>query len=179
MKRTLLALLALTAPLVTFAEDAAVRRSYPVSKSGMLSLDVPSSWTEVLQVSKQGFPPTLSLTDPDGNTEVLVTPVWPPKGEAFNSTAKVRGFVQSAAARVLPTATQTELPLQPIRGRNGAGFYFWAKDRAPQPGEYEYMAEGAVPSGASLLSFIVLTHKEPPASLGSALVIIKSAELER
>jgi hypothetical protein len=161
------------------ADETAVRRSYPVSKVVNLSLDVPSSWSEALQISKSGFPPTISITAPDGSVEMLVTPVWAPKGEKnFDSPPRVRAYVESAASRVLPSATQSTLPLQTIRTKRGAGYYFWAKDRAPRPGEFEYMAQGAVPAGGSLISFTVFMHGEPPDSLSWPLQMIETADLE-
>ena len=173
----LLAILVFSASSLA-ADDTLVKRTYPMANLGQLILNVPASWTEALQVPKGGLPPTIALSDPSGKMELLITPIPTPKGEPA-AGSNVRVFVQFAAARILPTAMQKELPLQPIRAKDGGGFYFWATDRAPKAGEYEHMAEGAVPAGPLILNFTVLTHEMPPASLRLPLQIMGSAQHER
>ncbi len=112
-----------------------------------------------------------------GNWKVLLTPFWSVITQTdFQSTASIEKLVRAAAERVKPTAVQPELPLRELKTADGLGFFFWASDRAPKPGEYEHMAQGAVPVGPLLLQFTILSHAAPPMGISAPLAVVTSAQ---
>ncbi|HEX7151545.1 MAG TPA: hypothetical protein VF618_08670 [Thermoanaerobaculia bacterium] len=159
------------------AQESAAVRSYAVPGHGALKLSVPAGWTDGVR-GQEGLPPTIRISygEGDGDVLVMITPFWSPKGDAqFNSTENIRTAVERSREAVLPSAVEKELVLRPIRTASGEGHFFWATDRAPKAGEYEYVASGAVPAGKLLVTFTILSHAEPPAGIDKALAILKSA----
>ncbi len=152
---------------------------YPIADRGSLILQVPSDWTESVRGADTGLPPTITLTGPDAAVKLLITPIWSlRKDPAFNSPERLEALIADSASRVQPTAVESQLSLNEITTASGKGYYFTATDRSPKPGEFEYMAQGAVPAGGFLLSFTVLTHEKPPGGVAPALAIVRSAKHE-
>ncbi|HEX9983203.1 MAG TPA: hypothetical protein VGF69_08060 [Thermoanaerobaculia bacterium] len=150
--------------------------SYPVPGHGALQLSVPAGWTATVREVEGALPPTIVLAHEKDGTRLLLTPLWSPKDNAsFNSAKNVRLSVQQAAEQVQPTAVEKELTLREVVTSSGKGTFFWATDRAPKAGEYEYVAQGAVPAGKLMVSFTILTHRAPPAGIDEALAIVRSA----
>ena len=178
MKTSVTAVLLLACAAVLAQETPKVRR-YTVAEHGVLKLSVPPEWTDRVE-SERGMPPTIVLTSPGGDVVLQVTALWSPDGDpAFNSTENIHAGVAQAAEAVQPTAVERKLVLRPLKTASGEGRFFWATDRAPKAGEYEYMANGAVPAGQLLLSFTVLTHVQPPAGIEEGLGIVASAVHEQ
>jgi hypothetical protein len=158
------------------AQDAPQARSYPVSGHGSVKVLVPADWTEHVKNGEAGMPPTIELTAQGGDVMLLITPLWSPKGDPrFNSAQNIRTAIERSAKSVQHTAVEKELVIRAIGTVDGRGYFFWATDRAPKAGEYEFMANGGVPAGKLLLSFTVLSHAEPPKGIEEALEIVKSA----
>jgi hypothetical protein len=175
MKTIVPGLLVVLALAVT-AHGEAVTREYPVPGHGALALMMPANWVGHVREGEQGAPPTIELSDPDGNVKVLITPLWSPTGDAsFNSPDAIREGIARAAELSRKTAVEPELPLHELAARMGRGYYFWATDRAPKPGEYEYLANGAVPAGPLLVSFTILSHAAPPKGIATALIVVSTS----
>lgn len=91
----------------------------------------------------------------------------------------IRAGIERAAHGARSGAVEKELPLREIETADGKGYYFSATDRSPAKGEYEYMANGAVPVGNLLVSFTVLTHTAPPQGIADAIAIVKTATQQK
>jgi len=157
------------------AQSASSSGEVPVPGHGALVLNWPSSWTQHVREGKGDEPPTVEITDPNGDVTVLLTPLWSPtKDPQFTSAENIKASVAKAAEAVQESAVESELALHELNGRSGRGYYFWATDRAPKKGEYEYMASGAAPAGDLLVSFTILTHTAPPKGISIGLVIAGS-----
>lgn len=151
-------------------------RQFAISGHGAVSLSVPVTWADRVQKSDRGLPPTYELTDTKTGTKVLITPLWSPTDDPqFTTRENIRVAVTRAARHAQSSAAESELVLRDIETSSGHGYYFWATDRAPKPGGYEFMANGVVPAGKLLLSFTVLTHERPPDSIEEPLAIVRSA----
>jgi hypothetical protein len=154
--------------------------SYPIPGHGALQLSVPAAWTATVRGGEGGLPPTIVLVHEKDGTRLLLTPLWSPKDNAsFNSPKNVRLSVQHSAEQVQPTAVEKVLTLRDVVTSSGKGTFFWATDRAPKAGEYEYLAQGAVPAGKLMVSFTILSHRAPPAGIEEALSIVRSAVHQR
>ena len=139
-------------------------------------LSWPANWTRQVQEGKENVPPTIEFSDPGGGVKLLITPLWSPTPDPqFNSPEKIRAAIERAAQAAQETALEKELPLQEITAKSGRGYYFAATDRAPKKGEYEYMANGAVPAGELLVSFTILSHTAPPKGLALPLAVVRTS----
>jgi len=176
MKRSfVIAAALLLSSIVAHAEERKPGRSYPVPGHGAVQFSVPADWTERVRATG-GAPPTIELTAPKGEVTLLITAMWSPDDHAqFNSAENIRAAIEQSAKSVQSTAVEKELVLRPIATASGKGHFFWATDRAPKAGEYEFMANGAVPAGNLLLSFTALSHVAPPEGIQKALAIVQSA----
>ncbi len=68
--------------------------------------------------------------------------------------------------------------LHGLVGPNSRGYYFFATDRAPAPGEWKYLTQGAVQVGAIALTFTILTNDGQEADAKAALELIRLAALK-
>jgi hypothetical protein len=154
---------------------AEATRSYSVGSHGKLLLTVPEGWSEDFESIDDALPPTITLQSPGGRVKMLVTPLWSERNDSrFNSSQNIKDLIAGAAERVAPTAREASLPIRELDVAGGKGYFFWATDKAPKAGEYEYMAQGAVPAGRLLVQFTILTHEPYPMGTGTALAIIRS-----
>ncbi len=128
---------------------------------GELTFELPSGWDYELRQPPGQLPPTLVLSG--GDFRFLVSVLWSPQGDpSFNEPRKLRTLTEDIALQVRDGSTR-EPVVEPLPGSQG--FWFWAADRAPRPGEYEYMAKGILAVGKLLLTFTALTHQQPPNAL--------------
>lgn len=165
--------------LASSALSAETVRTYLIEGRGSMSLSVPEGWAEEFDTTGDGLPPTIRLQDAKARVKVLITPIWSDRNDpAFNSTANIKEFMSQVAKRMEPTAVERGLPLRAIDVAAGRGYFFWATDRAPKPGEYEYLAQGSVPTGPFLVQFTILTHDPYPMGTSKGLAIIKSVRFK-
>jgi hypothetical protein len=155
--------------------DCAVR-SFPVPGHGSLELNIPKEWRSEMRPLGQ-LPSTISLSPSEGGEfDVMVTPLWSPKNEKdFNSPAKVKTLVDNDRKGLAPSAVEKELVLVPLNGAAAHGYYFFATDKAPKPGEFEYLYRAGVGVGDLLLSVTILTHKKDSQSVQDALASLRDA----
>ena len=160
-----------------FADEAKVARSFPLPQMGRLELTIPSEWKDQVRQPPQGLPPTITLTPAVGNScQVLITPLWAVgPGVVVPGREEIRKLVQGAADQAKPQAVEETIPLRELVGSFGSGYYFTATDKAPGPGEFKYMTQGAVRAGEIALMFTVLTNDGAESALSSSLEMLKSA----
>lgn len=128
---------------------------------GMLALRVPTGWDHELRKHPGDFPPTLLFTGFESTAfVVMVTPRWASAGDPadFNTPKAIRAIVEKAAHAAQPQALEERLSLVTVGGGKGPGYYFTATDRAPKPGEFKYMTQGAMRVGSLVCTFTILTN---------------------
>jgi hypothetical protein len=168
---------ALVATLAS-ADDTVTARRFPLPQMGELELTMPYSWKDQLRQPPQGLPPTISLTPATGNSfQVLITPKWEVRPGVFVPSKKeIRNQVQGAADRAKSRAVETTINLRELVGASGGGYYFSATDRAPNPGEFKYMTQGALRVGEIALMFTVLTNDGAESVFPESLAMLRSAK---
>jgi hypothetical protein len=138
-----------------------------------LVVDYPKDWN--VAVSGPAVGPTVRLSPGGhGDFEVLITALVSRK--ALPDDAAVRRFVRESGERLLPTAIQTNLELQPVTGAEARGYIFHLteKGREKGPGDFKELHQGTVVVGPLLLSVTVLTHSGDNDTVSAALKAVAS-----
>ena len=149
----------------------------PIASGGALVVTVPEGWQ---QRSEAGPVPTLSLTPAKGSAfHVLVSPLVTTDGRmAPASREALRELVASGAEQARPQAVETSLPLHELASPTVQGTYFSATDRAPKPGEYKYLTQGAAAVQGLPVTFTILSNGNAEAAVRPALQMIRGARRE-
>ena len=145
------------------AADATVETSYALPDHGTLVMQVPSDWNHEVRKHPGDFPPTILLTGFEASPfVVMITPRWAEAGSAgdFGTPNSIHAIVESAAHAAEPQSVEGRLSIVTLGGGKGPGYYFNATDRAPKPGDFKYMTQGAVRVGELVCTFTILTNEE-------------------
>lgn len=162
---------------VALSPALAADAQLPVAQGTKLVLPLPEGW-RASQVAARV--PTLSIKPEEGaDFELMVSAMEVRSVPSRETTdAKLSQIVESAAKAAAPQAVETSLPIHELNGPNVRGKYFSATDRAPGPGEYTYMTQGALAVQGVLVSFTVLSNGEARAAVKPALQMMKGARRE-
>ena len=146
-----------------------------------LWLTIPASWQEKFEPPKENMPPSLWLTPRQGASfNVLVTPLsGTPMGAAMSDDNRLRAIVTSAARNAMAKSVEMTIPVHDLTGPNVHGFYIFATDRAPAPGEWKYLTQGMVNIDGAPFAFTILTNDGQEAVAKAALELIRSASCHR
>lgn len=154
----------LTIALTPFAGAQLARevREYAVPSHGKLSLSVPGGLKEFSKPLPEPASVLLRFRPETGDAfYVQVTSLWLDAAKLAKATPEsVKANVTSSADDPLRHAVEKELVLKELRGAETRGFYYSLTDRAPGPGEYRYMSQGAFVTGELMTAFTIL-HREP------------------
>jgi hypothetical protein len=137
---------ALALPLLASAGE---KKEIPVGVTDAVTIELREAWKE----DGAPDPDTISAGLP-GRMQVLVT-----AKPAAQSEGGVRKIVQDAANFYAPQSVEKKADLKPLKGTQAEGFYFTVTDPAPRPGDFLYMRQGAVATGAAFVTFTVLFNK--------------------
>jgi hypothetical protein len=172
---------------VSFQQRAAVQKSaastktgknerrYPIPDHGFLQMKVPSGWRDELQQLSTGMPPTIVLSPPTGNDfQILITPIWGAKKEALKEEA-VRGTVQRSADEAKSQSVEKVIKVVELQGASGRGYYFFATDKAPKPGEWKFITQGTLVVGDLVVTFTILTNDSQEEVIKEALRMLREA----
>jgi hypothetical protein len=156
---------------------AAAPQSFLLPGHGALLLNVPKDWKSNLKQPEGGLPPTIGLREQSGASfVVMITAVW---GMAPNAgvpeDATIRSMVASAAKGAEAQSVEGSLAIQNLVASGGRGYYFRATDRAPKPGEWKYLTQGVIRTGAIALAFTILTNDGQAPIEKAALEMIRLA----
>jgi hypothetical protein len=161
------------------AADAGERsiRKYLIPDHGVLELNVPITWKDMIRQPPGNLPPTITFRPGQGNEFVMmITPLWSLSGEKnFNSPEKVRALVDRDRCQLAPKSVEKEIRIKEIQGAGTLGYYFLATDSAPQPGEWEYLVRAGLGVGDFLLSVTILSHQKDSEGIRSGLTILREA----
>jgi len=154
----------------------AAERIYDLPGHGALVVKAPEGWQDEAAYPPGGLPPTLHFVPSAGERfEMMVTPLWNGPGAPpdFGSPASVRALVQSAVDGAAPQAAEGKLQLRELSGANH-GYYFSATDKAPRPGEFKYLTQGAVIVDGLVCTFTILTDRPDSAVVHQGLTLAGS-----
>jgi hypothetical protein len=106
---------------------------------------------------------------------MLLSVVWSASGfpPGYNAGERVRALVQQLRDKAAPTAVETEIALQPIRGTAGEGFFFSVTDKAPTPTGFKYATQGSLDVGGLLLGFTILSDEKEGEIVQAGLTLLR------
>jgi len=170
-----LAVLSLPAP-GSAAGDGADKR-YALSERGFFKLTVPAGWTDRIEQNPQTAPPLISFGPGRGKPFIVtVTPMWQTgAGKPAPTKEELRKRVEYAADGIQMFAVEKDIKVNEFAGASGPGFYFFATDQDPKPGEYKFMTQGMLKVGDLSVAFTILTNEGQDGIIRSALDMLKGA----
>jgi hypothetical protein len=96
-------------------------------------------------------------------------------GDAMSDDNRLRAIVTSAARNALAKSVEMTIPVHDLTGPSVHGFYIFATDRAPAPGEWKYLTQGMINIDGAPFAFTILTNDGQEAVAKAALEMIRSA----
>jgi hypothetical protein len=168
----------LALPASGMAADAGAAKRYEVPERGFLQLSVPAGWTDKYENTSQ--PPLISFRPGQGQPFLVsLTPAWPTDaGKPAASNEDLRKSVVDLADGIRLFAIEKDIKVIEFAGRTGPGFYFFATDAAPAPGEFKFMNRGMLKVGDLTVTFTILTNEGQDAVVRAALEMLKGAVYE-
>jgi hypothetical protein len=160
------------------AADDGVDRTYNIPGHGQLRLHLPTGWNDEVRQHPGDFPPTIFISGFDGSPFVVfITPRWPDPHAAsdFGTPKSIHEIVVKAAHAAESESIEGKLSVVTMGGGRGPGYYFDATDKAPKPGEFKYMTQGAVGAGGVVCTFTILTSDKKSVVKTKALNMVSQA----
>lgn len=176
MMRSVAVLAALAQP--AFADDL------PIPGRGTLTFNLPSAWREVRRITPKDLPPTIEFErggSPRGSFQMTV--LWSPKNDpSFTSSEKIREICLAGQAALKGGTVEQELPLHPLKGAQGAGFFYEATDRSykapagnPPPGEFPVLTHGELGVGQLIMGFTIMSDAKGDPAVNEAMASVQKA----
>jgi hypothetical protein len=140
-------------------------------------LAVPDGWKEEIKRVRANGPQSLFFTPQNGPSfAVAVTPIVAMKdGSNIPDAQAIRGLVSASAQSLAPRAVEKQLAIKELVGPACKGYYFFATDRAPAPGEWKYLTQGIARVGGVDVEFDILTNDGQETVAKAALEMIRHA----
>ncbi|HLO66569.1 MAG TPA: hypothetical protein VK188_06090 [Holophaga sp.] len=142
---------------------------------GPLRIPLPAAWREV---PSEGAPvPTLAFQrtgDLGGSLQVSLVQG---RDAAFTAPASIRALALNGQAPLKGGTVETELPLAPLAGVLGRGFWYAATDRAWKAGDegWPVLTHGDLGRDGVLVSFTVLSAAKEDAAVKEAMAAVLAA----
>jgi hypothetical protein len=167
----------LSLPASVSAAGAGVEKRYALSERGFFKLTVPAGWTDRIEQKSQAAPPLITFGPGQGKPFIVsVTPMWQTgAGKPELSKEELRKRVEYEAEGIRMFAVEKDIKLKEFAGASGPGFYFFATDQAPKPGEYKFMTRGELKVGDLSVAFTILTNVGQDEVVRAALEMLKGA----
>jgi hypothetical protein len=109
---------------------------------------------------------------------IKITPRWAAPGAAdFGTPGYLHELVEKAAQAVASESVEGRLDLVRVGGGR-PGYYFTATDRAPAPGDFKYLTQGAVRVGTLVCTFTILTGDDKTPVKNQVLTLLDQAVYE-
>ena len=168
-RRTALATTALVLiPIPVFAIEARL----PSPGGGTLVMVVPDGWR---QGSRPGKTPTMAFRPPADEAFLVMFSTFLPR-TGPRTPAALRKLMDTMLAEARPKAVEATLTAQELKGAVVQGLYFSATDKAPKPGEYKHITQGAMlVKGGMPAVFTILTNDDSKAAVELALRMFSAA----
>lgn len=143
----------------------------------MLVLPAPDDWRSG---EEYGGVPTIALTPANGRSFlVMVSTLVGADGRVLSYPGEsLRRLVEAGAEATKSQSVEKSLPIRNFGARGVQGHYFSATDKAPKPGEFKYMTQGALSVGALAVTFTILSNGHPQAAVEPALRMLSAARRE-
>jgi hypothetical protein len=144
---------------------------------GELWLKIPAAWNQKFDSPRKNLPPSVWLTPRQGASfNVLITPLAGTEvGAAMSDDLKLHAIVASIAKTTLSQSVEMTIPVHDLTGPDVHGYYMFATDRAPAPGEWKYLWQGMITIDDVPFAFSILTNDGQEAIAKAALELIRSA----
>ena len=135
-------------------------RRFPLPDHGTVTMTVPPIWTDQVRQPPDRLPPTIVFTPELGNAfRIMITPIWAAnKDIPVPSDRDIRSSVEQSLEGIRGQAVESSIPVRELKREGVRGYYFSVTDRAPKPGEFKFMTQGAVASGSLIITFTVLSN---------------------
>lgn len=161
-------------------EEKTIQRLYPVPEHGEIILNVPASWEVTYFSPGETKPPVITFYKKDKNQGELfqlnISTLWDDGFERdITSPEQIRALVEETGMNILEYSKEEELKLIPLNGSQGEGYYFILSDKAPGPGEYEYLMQGALSVGEILVVFSLFTQEPDSPYQNNTLKMLRDA----
>jgi hypothetical protein len=169
------------ADLAAPASSAKVtRHDYELANGLVVLLDVPDAWLGgIADKVDQQVPSILFIGGATGPRFQVLVSVLP-----VADLREVEARIQRDADQYAPTSIEGKAPLQELGATQGKGWYFSVADKqyadpktVVPPGEFKYLAQGAVNAGSMTLLFSVLTNDDSRDVEASALAMMRKAAI--
>jgi len=168
-------LLALGLAACLLAPAAEIRLPQPGPDD--LVFELPADWTGQIDTSNPRAQ-YLRFTGKDIQAFAgQITVIHMLAGKPDPDDAMVRNLVESTAKTLQAQAVEEKLELVPMNVPGRVGYSFSLTDRAPKPGEYKYMTQGAVALGRTLVVFTILTNQDSERYKAAVLAMLGDAKL--
>ena len=180
-RRSIIAFLIFIGPVAIASRGADTESkatAVKVPNHGDLLLVIPDGWTQKDDDRQPpGAPPTVVIAPkaPGRVCEVMITPMTG-RDPKFTSPEALKRWAQLRGKPMLRTAKEQALEIHDFKGDSAAGSYFTLTDKAPGPGEFEYMTTCFVGVGDLLLTATILHHQKDAPELKLALDMLKGAK---
>ena len=162
------------------AHAVGATQEIPLAGKGKLAITVPAGWQMKLLDRPANQPPMIEFDPSKGDAmRMRVVVLWTkPPDATFNTPEALHKLMQKAGDSQLFTASEQQLDLKELHGSVGTGYWYALTDRAPHPGDFQFMLHGAYPVGPLLLDFTVLSRstlrdgdKDLLGTIGSATLV--------
>ena len=178
-------LLRATTILVALAQPA-LAHELPIPGRGTFTFALPAGWKEVRRISPKDLPPSIEL-ERSGTLRgsLQMTVLWSPKNALdFTTPERVREICLAGQVALKGGTVEQELPLQPLKGAQGGGFFYEATDKSYQapagsrpPGEYPVLTHGELGVGQLIVGFTIMSDAKDDPAVREALAAVRSASL--
>ncbi len=140
---------------------------------GELVLPAPDAW----KVEKGEDANTIRLHPAKGSDFYIEVTALPEGQDKDVGMELVHSLVEANAEKMKDQSVEKELALQELKSATAQGYYFFATDPAPKPGEWTYMTSGLMLVGKLPVSFTVLSNGKasPPEQ---AMDMLRAAHLK-
>ena len=147
------------------------KKSFALPDNSKLELAIPAGWKDELKEK------SIALSPREGAPfQLVLTPVARQRqGTSADTAIKMRDSVQQSADKVKTGAIEPYLPVEPLTGAPGPGYYFSATDREPKPNEFKHLTQGMLLVGDVVVAFSILTNDAQEKVRDQALAMLKSA----
>ena len=155
-------------------------RRLPVGDRDLLVLEMPLVWKQIDRSAADDTVRSFMFTAGEGKAfKVIVTPLAAQMLKfGFSRPENIRALVENEGTDLLLNAVESKVRLEELRAGDVVGYYFTLTDRAPKPGEFKYMIEGARGFPQMLVMFTILTHDRQSEVCREALSMIAASRVE-
>lgn len=160
------------------AEDK-TPREFAVENHGVLEFSAPKSWKMTTRPAQKDMPSAIELSPGSGRAfMLLIMPMWSPTGDAsFNSQEKMKQLMEAEKKHLAPRAEESDLLIDSFGGPQVKGFYVFASDKAPRPGEFKYLVRACAAVGDLMLSVTFLSNEKESEAMDDALALLRGVKL--